>query len=109
MRRPTASAITSGGSVMYGNFNRIIRSGNFASGCAKFWSKSFARLRTIDVSRWAFLAETPLMSCRRAWARVERLLFLAQRCSVWVNLHSLDLVPGPHVDRHHVADPRAVV
>ena len=47
---------------MSGSFNRIIRSGNFATDCEKFWSKSFARLGTIDLSRRRFLAEKPLMS-----------------------------------------------
>src|SRR5436853_2861575 len=51
IRKPTASAITSGGSAMCGNFNRIIRSGSFVSDCGKFWSKSSARLRTVDLDR----------------------------------------------------------
>src|SRR2546430_920133 len=54
MRRPTASAITSGGSAMCENFNRIIRNGNSASVCAKFWSKFFGRLRTIKRERQRF-------------------------------------------------------
>ena len=48
-RRAIASAITSGGSAMCGNFNRIIRSGNFATDCAKSWSKSSGRLKTSDL------------------------------------------------------------
>src|SRR4030095_4089827 len=39
MRRPTGSAITSGGSATYGNFNDIIPNGDFATGCAKSWKK----------------------------------------------------------------------
>src|SRR5207249_10427871 len=39
---------------MCGNFNRIIRSGSFVSDCGKFWSKSFARLRTVDLSHRSF-------------------------------------------------------
>ena len=40
MRKPTASAITSGGSAMCESFSRIIRTGSSATGCAKF-SKKF--------------------------------------------------------------------
>src|SRR4029450_3639371 len=50
MRRPTGSAITSGGSATYGNFNDIIPNGDFATGCAKFWKK-FTLRRNVRNSR----------------------------------------------------------
>src|SRR4029077_1022421 len=49
MRKPTASAITSGGSAMYESFSRTIQTGNFATGYAKF-SKKFSP-RSADQQR----------------------------------------------------------
>src|SRR6266446_7046028 len=49
MRQPTASAITSGGSATCESFSRIIRTGSFATGCAKF-SKKFTMRWQDDLS-----------------------------------------------------------
>ena len=49
MRKPTASAITSGGSAMCESFNRIIQTGNSATGYTKF-SKEFSP-RSADQQR----------------------------------------------------------
>src|ERR1700751_4731779 len=39
MRKPTSSAITSGGLAMCESFSPIIQTGNFGTACAKFWRK----------------------------------------------------------------------
>src|SRR5437879_1122204 len=52
MRRPTASATTSGGSAMCESFSRIIQTGNFATACAKFWRKFTPRLQDDPLQRF---------------------------------------------------------
>src|SRR5438874_12771863 len=58
MRKPTASAITSGGSVTSETSSRIIQTGNFATGYTKFSKKFITQLR----DDW--VAETPLKQKR---------------------------------------------
>src|SRR5437016_9197205 len=45
MRKPTASAITSGGSAMCESSNRIMQTGNFATGYTKFSKRFITRLQ----------------------------------------------------------------
>ena len=61
-KKTTGSATTSGGSAMCGNFRSIIRTGNFATGCARF-SKKFTRRSQGNFPRRDVLGTSCSMPC----------------------------------------------